>query len=235
VPDPADGDPTNGASASGDAEGLGGQVGQRLAELVTTTLDVGASVARSLAAATTTRELPQSAGAPLDDIVTFGAAAAGNLLSRAVDAVRVADRVTRTAAGAATGGAAGAARSSSPPAGSERPSVTAGSTLRVPLLVENTGPTPTTELAFESVGVAQLSGSGEGIASDQVAFSPPTLVIAQRDFEKLTVRVHTKPTTAPGHYAATISGGGGWFTTVIDFEVVAPSSNAASTGRTAGV
>jgi hypothetical protein len=211
VPDESAAKDGFGASDSG---GVAGQVAQRLAELVSTTLDVGASVARSVAAATTTRELPKSGGAPLDDIVTFGAAAAGNILGRAVDAVRAADRVTRMASGTA------GTRTPPAPATSGRPRVTAGSTLRVPLLVENTGPTPTTELAFEAVEIARLSGAeGEGIAAAQLAFTPSTLLIAQRDFEKLTVRINTAPTTAPGLYAATISGGGGWFSTVIEFEV----------------
>jgi len=182
-------------------------VADRIAELVTTTLETGASVTRSLAALTTTRELPPRGDAPLEDIIKFAAAAAGNLVHRAVDAVQTAERM--------------ATKVTPAPGGSGVPRVGRGSVLRVPLLVENTGPTPTTELGFRATEVVRTAGGdGDDIPVDRITFTPPTLTIAQRDFEKLTVRVHTDESTAPGTYRATIIGGEGWFTTTIEFEVV---------------
>jgi hypothetical protein len=210
--------PEEGTAGAG--TGPAGGVADRIADLVTTTLDVGASVARSVAAATTTRELPERGETPLDDIVTFGAAAAGNIVNRAVDAVRSAERLAKIVTPTST--ERGAAPAPQPPSAA-RPRVTRGATLRMPLLVENTGSTPTTELTFEASAVTRLADSeGEGIDPEQVTFTPATLVIGARDFEKLTVRVHTTDETAPAVYRATVTGGGGWFSTVIEFEVHEP-------------
>jgi hypothetical protein len=217
MPDEVPADGGESRRAAGSAEG----VVDRLVELFTTTLDVGASLARTVAASTTTREVPQRGDTPLDDIVTFGAAAAGNIARRAVDTVRSVERL--------------AEKMRTPPPGewktsapestvSGRPRLTRGSVLRLPLLVENTGPTPTTELSFGASEVIRVAGAdGEGISVDQVTFTPPTLVIGQRDFEKLTVRIHTTESTAPGVYQATVTGGEGWFNTAIEFEVVESS------------
>jgi hypothetical protein len=214
MPDEA---PTDGGEPRRAAGQTAGVV-DRLAELVTTTLEVGASVARTVAASTTTRDVSQRGDTPLDDIVTFSAVAAANIVHRAMDAVRTVERLAEKMRTPAPGGRTASAPKS---ATSGRPRITRGSVLRLPLLVENTGPTPTTELSFGATEVIRVAGAdGEGIGVGQVTFTPPTLVIRQRDFEKLTVRIHTTESTGPGVYRATVTGGGGWFSTVIEFEVV---------------
>lgn len=184
-------------------------IGLRVTELVNATIDLGAQLTRSVAQVTTREPLPPPGDRPLEDIVTYGAAAAGNVLSLLSGASRLVP----------------GARSPNPAAAStsDGPVITVGSTLRVPLLVENTGAVPTVELAFEATDVTRTGPAGDvtgtAIDASDVSFSPPTLVVAPRDFEKLTVRIATAPDAAPGRYRATIAGGDGWFSTVIDFGV----------------
>lgn len=201
----------------------------RIGDMVRTTLDAGASMARSAAAASTTKDLPPRGATSFEDIVTFGTAAAGNLFRYAMDAARTAERFASTMTPAAP---TPAPSHRDDPAGmfggTDRPRVARGAVLRVPLLVENAGADPTPELAFDATGVQRVStangGAGDGIGVDQITFTPPTLIVAPRDFEKLTVRVHTAAGTAAGTYRATVSGGGGWFSTVIEFDVTDPVS-----------
>lgn len=183
-------------------------IGVRVTELVNATIDLGAQLTRSVAQVTTRDPLPPPGGRPLEDIVTYGAAAAGNVLSLLSGASRLVP---------------GRSPNPAAPATSDGPVITAGSTLRVPLLVENTGAVPTVELAFEATDVTRTGPSGDvtgtAIEVSAVSFSPPTLVVAPRDFEKLTVRIATAADAVPGRYRATIAGGDGWFSTVIDFGV----------------
>ncbi len=216
-----------------DPLGLAAGAMGRIGDLVRTTLDAGASMARSAAAATATKDLPPRGATSLEDIVTFGTAAAGNLFRYAMDAARTAERFASTM----TPGAPTPESSHRPPppgdpagmfGGTDRPRVARGAVLRVPLLVENAGADPTPELDFDATGVQRVSavngGAGDGIGVDQVTFTPTTLTVGPRDFEKLTVRIHTAPGTATGTYRATVTGGGGWFSTVIEFDVTDPVS-----------
>jgi len=197
------------------------KVTARLTELVGATLHLGASMARSLARATTSKNLPPTGQAPLDDIVQFGAMAARNVIGLVVDGVSSGGR--RTSATAPSGFGDGASGSGA--GGGARPQVTAGSTLRVPLLVENTGQSATREITFGAASIRREDcpdgASCTCLPTSRASFTPPSIVIAPRDFEKLTVRLATTPETAPGRYRATISGGDGWFSTMIDFSVVA--------------
>ena len=53
-----------------------------------------------------------------------------------------------------------------------------------------------------------------------MTFIPETLVVAARDFEKLTVRLATPVKAPPGDYVAAVAAGDGWFSTTIAFSVV---------------
>lgn len=194
----------------------------RFAEVLDAVIGVGAALARSAAQATTSSTLPQVSQAPLQDMVRFGATAVGNLGGMVVDAARGGRRVVA----ARTPGAAS-------PGSQQLPRVTQGSTLRVPLLVENTGHAPTPEVAFTVAAVARMApvspvepdddaaGGGHGVLASDVSFSPTVLVIGPRDFEKLTVRITTSPDTEPGRYRVTVDGADGWFSTDIELDVIA--------------
>lgn len=178
----------------------------RLAEVVDAALGVGAAAARTVAQATTSRPLPAVGEEHLQDMARFGATAVGNVLGMIVDASRAGVRSP-------------AAKSAAPGMDGNAPTVSAGSTLRVPLLVENPSATPTVEVSFRLAHVEGLDGQGpDGIA--EVTFTPPSLVLAARDFEKLTVRILTRPDASPGRYRVTVEGGDGWFSTVIELTVL---------------
>lgn len=193
---------------------------ERLTEVVDAGLQLGASLARRLAEATGSPE-QQESGVPVDDLVRFGTEAVGNM-------------VTLVAAGARTGVNLGAraGRAVTPDRGAPRsgpatalPIVSTGSTLRVPLLVENTGQAPTRALTFATTSLIR-SGCEDGPActclpAEVVTFTPETLVVAAHDFEKLTVRVAVPADATPGDYTAAVVAGDGWFSTAIRFSVVA--------------
>lgn len=179
----------------------------RLAQVLDAGLELGASLARSLAGATGSTDVAPTGKPPIDDIVSFGSAAASNLIGLVTSAAP-----------------AGAGRTAPTRSPKSTPMVTAGSTLRVPLLVENTGESPTRALTFAASSVLR-SGCEDGdqcscLSADGVTFSPETLVVAARDFEKLTVRLATHVETPAGDYRAAVVAGDGWFSTVIAFSVV---------------
>jgi hypothetical protein len=194
--------------------------------LIEAALGVGESVARSVAQATTDKPLAARENRPpLEEMVRLGVLSAGNVVSSVVGGAGMRARVPRdkTPATAATGTPGPTAE-----AGQSRPRVTAGSTLRIPLLVENSSTAATDDVLFAARSIDQLdakqpSNAGTRPMTEAVSFTPPSLLIGPRDFEKLTVRIATSLDTAPGAYRAVIVGGDGWFSTEIHFDVVAPS------------
>lgn len=177
-------------------------------------------MARTFAQATTDKPLPPREGRPpLEEMFRLGAVSAGNLIASVVGGARSSVRVARApAAGTSTPPTSGSATGA-------RPRVTAGSTLRIPLLVENSSAAATDEVAFVVRTIGRADGPHDpllGLDVSAVSFSPERLVIGPRDFEKLTVRIMTSAAAAAGSYRAVIVGGDGWFSTEIEFDVLAP-------------
>ncbi|HUP69065.1 MAG TPA: hypothetical protein VM142_04530 [Acidimicrobiales bacterium] len=198
----------------------------QLAGLLNSAVDVGASAAR--VARTTAQQASVLEPAQLGEAVRNSATAAGNVLGLFVNGLRAA---TAAPAGGRpqTEASASGAPSGSPAA--ELPTVRAGSTLRVPLLVENREAVEMSGLDFTCRSVDRLvPGEGPGVGRHHVRFEPSTLTVASRDFEKLTVRVATAPDTAPGRYRATIVGGADVFSTTLEFNVLAAPSEDAGAG-----
>lgn len=199
----------------------------QLSGLLNTAVEAGASAAR-VVARTTAEQASALEPAQLGEAVRNGATAAGNILGLFVNGLRSATAAP-TARRPGTERSASGAGSGSPAA--ELPTVRAGSTLRVPLLVENREAVEMSGLDFTCRSVDRLiPGEGPGVGRHQVRFDPSTLTVASRDFEKLTVRVATAPDTAPGRYRVTIVGGADVFSTTLEFEVVAPLADDASSG-----
>jgi hypothetical protein len=200
-------------------EGASDPLTDRVADVVDAGLQLGASIARTMARATGSADAEPTGKPPIDDVVSFGTAMANNLIGLVTSGVRAGvDATSKVTAPVRSPRSA-----EQEPAGAT-PMVRAGATLRVPLLVENTGPTPTRELAFATTSLVR-SGCDDGDAcvclpSDVINFTPPTLVVAARDFEKLTVRVAVPPDTPIGRYTADIAAGEGWFSTQLAFSVI---------------
>ena len=197
-------------------------VTDRLTDALDAGLRVGATLARRLADVTGSTPAASESRAPIDDIVRYGSEAAGNVIGLVVSGARSGlDAGARAGRAAGTGG-----RTASAAAAPLGPTVSAGSTLRVPLLVENGGQVPTRSLAFVTASLVR-SGCEDGaectcIGTDAVTFDPSSLVVGAHDFEKLTVRVAVPADAVPGEYAAEIVAGDGWFSTTLRWTVVTP-------------
>ena len=157
---------------------------------------------------------PPSSQGPLNEAVHYGVSTLTNVLRLVVAPVQSAVRSTQTGQASGTSAPAAAATTG-------RPTVAAGSTLRVPLSIENPGPQSTGPLDLQCLRVdAQSATGGERLGAANVRLEPRVLTIAPRDFEKLTVFVDTPSTTAPGIYLAVV--GTATFQTAVEFEVTPP-------------
>jgi len=186
-----------------------------VAEVVTATLDLVGDIARSTADATSREKVvdrPADDAPPLDVIVHYGLVTVGNVIDMLGSAATTAVRPSRLRRQAA-------AR----PAGGGIPSVQPGSTLRVPLSIENTQAEPMEGLspAFVQIDSDRLD-AGKPLTCDAVRFEPQALTIAPRDFARPTVFVDTTPETAPGRYEARLALGGEDVQTSVRFEVTRP-------------
>lgn len=199
----------------------------QLAGLLNSAVEVGASAAR-VVARTTAEQASALEPGQLGEAVRNGATAAGNVLGLFMNGLRAA---TASPAGDRPGTEASASGAPSGSPAAELPTVRAGSTLRVPLLVENREAVEMSGLDFTCRSVDRLvPGEGPGVGRHQVRFEPSTLTVASRDFEKLTVRVATAPETAPGRYRVTIVGGADVFSTTLEFNVLGAPSDDADAG-----
>lgn len=186
------------------------ELARSVTDLVSAAFGVGAAVAKSAAQATSagrTVPEPKASQGPLGDIVHYGVSTLTNVLRLVV-------------APAQTVRAAAATAASSGNAATGRPSVSAGSTLRVPLSIENPSSQGIEQLEFRCLRMdAMTVGQGERLGVANVRLEPTILSIAPRDFEKLTVFVDTLPLTAPGTYRAVV--GTASFQSDVEFEVAA--------------
>ncbi len=180
-------------------------------DLVGAMFDVGAAVAKTAAQATSAgRPVPEPAVAqgPLNLMVHYGLTAASNIVKTVLAASPTAFRTKTSEAPGAEPFA---------PAG---PAVTAGSTLRIPLSIENPGAEAMKALEFRCLRVDSVeAAAGQKLGVANVRMEPAELTIAPRDFEKLTVYVDTTSGTAPGTYRAVIGVVDGKFETAVQFDV----------------
>jgi hypothetical protein len=186
---------------------------ESLTHLVGSVFGVGAAVAKSVAEATAgDRPLPSTKGeGPLGEMITYGVAAASNVVRTVVagagSAAKAAQEATQKASGSET-----------PPT---HPQVHAGGTLRIPLSIENPSDQPLAAMTFVTKEIRhRLDGAGDPLSAAAVRFSPQTLTIGPKDFEKLTVYVDTTATAAPGIYVVRIGVVSGDFETEVGFAVL---------------
>ena len=193
------------AGPSEDPDGLVSAVG----ELVDAVLGLGVTIARSTARAADGRGRSDGESAPasaVDEIVRNSAAAIAGIV--------------RIAAGGIGGSRTGPAERSAGAANAPPfPTVQAGGTLRVPLVIENPSPEPTGPLEFAALSAIGPDGS-DRLEPLQIRCVPHPLMIAARDFEKLTVLIDTTADTARGRHRLSVGAEGTPFATVIEFDVV---------------
>lgn len=188
-----------------------------IGRLIGTAAEIGVTLAGAVDKATADgRELPPPppGETPTAAIIRHSFSAAGNLVRHVVDAAQQ-TRGTAQPGGAGRGDAA---------RGPTAPQARQGSTLRVPLSIENPGREPLRALAPAIAGWTSANGA-QG-APGTVRFLPELLDIEPRDFEKLTVFVDVAADAAPGLYRLEIALGEN-ASVAIDFTVVtddAPSA-----------
>jgi hypothetical protein len=181
-----------------------------ISEVVHAALGVGAAVARTIAEATAAgKPVPPGAAGegPFADIIHYGVQATSNVLSMVIRGIP------------STAPRPGEAPGAGPvPA---FPTVHAGSTLRIPLSIENPSDADMSQMTFCCRDlIYEGNAAGTPLTAAALVFEPATLSIAPRDFEKLTVFIATTEETATGSYMAKIAVEGGSFESVLRFEVV---------------
>lgn len=156
------------------------KLGEAAAELIDSALKLSASVAQTVAEATTGK--PQEdhpEDTHLQAIMRHGTTAAGSLLTTVIAAAR----------STAPNGASPAKAPPSAPALVAEP----GQSLRVPLSVDNPGTDTMT-------GIEPRLAESDPVLPFDVAFSPESLTIEPKDFEKLNVLIDIHADAAPGLY-----------------------------------
>jgi hypothetical protein len=204
------------ASPSGNAETTPPDLGASVAGVVDAVLEVGVSLARVMAQATASggvvEPLPPSTPA-FQAIVRYGVTAVGNVAS----ALMSGGEALRKAGKGTTPSAAKPARGGSP-------TVQAGSTLRVPLSVENPGEQPMRDLSPRVRAVRRAAGADAAsvIEPGSIRFEPVQFDVAPRDFEKLTVFVPVPDDTPAGNYQVVLALGPEEPDLTIAFAVIRP-------------
>ncbi len=180
-----------------------------VSELVEAVLGLAVTISRSAARATD-GHTPSSGNAAADgainEIVRNGAAAIAGVIRMATDGI----------SGKRTGQSAQPPGATYPP---PFPTVQAGGTLRMPLVIENPSPESTGPLEFTPLSVTGPDGSG-ALRPAQIRCVPRPLVIAGRDFEKLTVLIDTAVDTPLGRHRVSVGAEHTPFATVVEFDVV---------------
>ncbi|HET9051823.1 MAG TPA: hypothetical protein VFO60_08970 [Candidatus Dormibacteraeota bacterium] len=206
-----------------------------VADVLRAAVGVGTAVARTVArTAGAAGAVPRADdAAQLGALVQSSLAAAGSVARVVVYGIGVAARAVAASPpdGAApgsrrTGDGAASAASSEPAPLPTAPEVHAGSTLRVPLSVENPDEQPLA-LEMRCSGAVRLDGAPEGTPvpalAQAVRFDPATLTVAPRDFEKVTVFVDVPVGAAAGPHRIAITDAAGSFSATLDVRVHAPA------------
>ncbi|MDZ4719360.1 MAG: hypothetical protein SH847_12970 [Roseiflexaceae bacterium] len=202
-----------------------------IGNIVVAALGVGAALAHTAARVTSVGmpvpepPVPQT---PVGDLVHYSVQTVGNLVSLMTSTV---GGIIQLRPDPPTGDPPTAAEPPVPapapkPAAPASPApqipvVRAGSTLRLPLMIENPGAEPMAEMVFICMEVRGIAhGVGPRVSAESIRFLPTSLNVAPRDFEKLTVFIDTIQATAPGRYEVLISTTSKAFEMTLRFEVL---------------
>ena len=192
-----------------------------ISEVITAALGVGVSMTRIAAKVTSpgASDVDIKSDGPIPDMVHYGATTVSNLLSLITTATGITTQPQTahpTAAEAPVRAETTSAR---------LPQVRRGSTLRIPLSIENPTSEPMVAMSFTCLEMlSAVANADYPLDTSSVRFQPAMLNIAPKDFEKLTVFIDTTPQTTTGLYQARIGLNTGLFETEIQFEVI-PAEN----------
>jgi hypothetical protein len=154
--------------------------GEAVGELVSSALKLSAAVVQTVAEAATGKpQVNRPGDTPLQSMIRHGTTAASSILTTVMSATREGSAAEPAAAPV-----------NAPP---RTPRVARGSSLRLPLSVDNLRDTVMQDIEPRLV-------DAETPTPLHVSFKPEKLTIAPNDFEKLTVRVDVPEDTPPGRY-----------------------------------
>lgn len=183
--------------------------------MVNAALEIGSSVAKVFAQATSLDKPLQDPPAddnPVSKMVYYGTTTIGNVVRMVFSGLSGSD------SGGGTQPGGNGTNQGTPE--NAMPSVGRGSTLRMPLSIENRGNEPMEGMVFFCLSMkGNTTGPGTPLNEAAVRFQPARLDVPPNDFEKLTIFIDTAHETAPGTYEAMIALGPGIFENRIVFEV----------------
>ena len=195
-----------------------------LADVIQAGLEVGTALARLTAEATSGNKPvpePRQSDNALNAIVHYGIASIVNVVDAVVHGVQEARMTAATGADSTRAAPEAGTVHEAAPTAPRLPTVHCGASLRIPLSIQNPGPEPMEGLDFVCLQVrGGETGPGAPLTPAQLRFEPATLLIAPRDFEKLTIYIDVPEDAAPGRYEATIGTTSGALETTINFDVV---------------
>lgn len=201
------------------AEASADQLVAGAADVVMAAMGVGAALARIAAQATAGSRLvpePPRADNPLNVMVHYGAVAVANVTDAVLAGISEARAARMMGQPGRPVSSAGSTQTEAP----SIPTVHQGSSLRMPLSIENPTTEPMRDMHFTCLAIyggSELDGAP--LTPGAVRFEPAELSIESKDFDKLTVFIDVPEDTAPGKYEVTIGLRDGTFETTIPFLV----------------
>ena len=202
----------------------GNDVADGLTELVAKTLELGVSMARIVAEATSGGKgvQPPRTQTPINAIVHYGVISVVNVISTVTKSISETARTAESSLADTQATRQDKTPDQTPQTASKRPTVHQGASLRIPLSIENPKNTALTDMFFicSKIELLDAYDEGDGFSKDWVRFEPDTLSIAPNDFEKLTVFVDVPDTGQTGLYRMTIGLTDNTPVAIIDFVVV---------------
>lgn len=195
-----------------------------LTNVILASLGVGAALAKTVAHATAGGRAapePVSDTNPLNMIIHYSMATIMNVINVVTSsASEVSDASRRVRQPVPPAGASKSAADAPAAAKPRLPVVHRGTTLRIPLSIENPGSEPMGEMRFICSNLEGGSGEGAALGLQSIRLEPALLSVAPFDFEKLTIFIAVPQDAAVGRYQARIGLDGGGFETMLEFEVL---------------
>ncbi len=183
---------------------IAGEIASGIFQIMNTAMKMGANITKGAAEITAAGEPvqpPKGTEDPINSMLHYGAATVGNVIRL------VLPKPQGEAPGApASPVSQGATSPSAPPQPQQNtPTVRPGSTLRIPLMIENPHAQPQVDQVFQCLSiVTETLADGDPLRLDHVRLEPPVLTVEPNDFEKLTVFVDVPENAAPGLYEVII-------------------------------
>lgn len=196
---------------------IAGEIASGIFQIMNTALKMGANITKGVAEITSGGEPvrpPKGTQDPINSMLHYGATTVSNVIRLVIPSNTTQAANTQTV---------------KPPTDSTNasvpqkniPTVRQGSTLRVPLMIENPHAEPYLDMAFQCFSiVTDTLADGVALRLDNVRLEPEVLNIAPGDFEKLTVYVDVPNDAAVGMYEIIIGQEAAGFETQIPVHVI---------------